>query len=251
MFDQFADWLRRSAIFSAAIDIARRTLPSPALTWLRTRMVRNLRGTPDEVFREIYRRNIWGYKETASGGGSTMHHTQRVREGLPALLDELKVRTLLDLPCGDFHWLSKIELPIQHYIGADIVPELVARTGNQHSRPNRTFLQIDLCNDSLPAADLLLCRDCFIHLSEDMIDQAINDILRSNIKYLLTTTYPAGRNRSIRTGDFFSIDLCAPPYNFPPPVKALDDYAPSYERRQLGLWEVESLRKIRRSGAVD
>ncbi len=162
------------------------------------------------------------------------------------LLHQLKVRTLLDLPCGDFHWLSKIDLPVEHYIGADIVPELVARTNSLHSRPDRTFLQIDLCNDPLPAADLLLCRDCFVHLSEDMIDLAINNILRSNIRYLLTTTFPAGRNRPIRTGDFFSINLCAPPYNFPPPIKVLDDYVPSYEPHQLALWEVESLHNIRR-----
>jgi hypothetical protein len=244
VFDKFADWLRQTAFFSTAIDIARQTLPEPALIWLRTQMVRNLRGTPGEVFSEIYRRNVWGYKETASGGGSTLHNTQRVRESLPGLVGDLGIRTLLDLPCGDFHWLSKIELPISRYIGGDIVPELIARTGDQYSRPDRTFLRIDLCNDPLPEADLLLCRDCFIHLSEEMIFQAIDNIRRSNIKYLLTTTYPAGRNRAIRTGDFFSIDLSAPPYNFPPPIKVLDDYVPPFDRRQLALWEIESLRKV-------
>ncbi|CUU14389.1 hypothetical protein ABIB94_006477 [Bradyrhizobium sp. JR7.2] len=60
MFDKFADWLRQTAFFSTAIDIARQTLPEPALIWLRTQMVRNLRGTPGEVFGEIYRRNVWG-----------------------------------------------------------------------------------------------------------------------------------------------------------------------------------------------
>ncbi len=60
VFDKFADWLRQTAFFSTAIDIARQTLPEPALIWLRTQMVRNLRGTPGEVFGEIYRRNVWG-----------------------------------------------------------------------------------------------------------------------------------------------------------------------------------------------
>jgi hypothetical protein len=242
LFYNFADWLRRTAIFSIAIDIARQTLPASALIWLRTQMVRNLRGTPDEVFSEIYRRNIWGYKETASGGGSTLHNTQRVRESLPGLIGDLGINTLLDLPCGDLHWLSKIELPVLHYIGGDIVPELIERTTKQHGRPDRTFLQIDLCNDPLPKADLLLCRDCFIHLSEDMIVGAIDNILQSNIRYLLTTTFPNGKNRAIRTGDFFTINLCAPPFNFPPPIKTLDDYVPPFDRRQLALWEVETLR---------
>lgn len=212
--------------------------------WLRTQMVRNLRGTPNEVFSEIYRRNIWGYKETASGAGSTLHNTQRVRESLPGLIRDLKIKTLLDLPCGDLHWLSKIELPISHYIGGDIVPELVKRTAEKYSRPDRSFLQIDLCKDPLPEADLLLCRDCFIHLSEDMIFRAIENILRSNIKYLLTTTFPGGLNRAISTGDFFTIDLCAPPYNFPAPIRVLEDWVPPFDRRQLALWEVESLKTI-------
>lgn len=248
MFDKFTGWVRRTAFYSAAIDIARQTLPTPVLIWARTQMVRNLRGTPGEVFGEIYRRNIWGYKETASGGGSTLHNTQRVRESLPGLIGDLGVRTLLDLPCGDFHWLSKIELPVSRYIGGDIVPELVERTADQHTRPDRTFLRIDLCNDPLPEADLLLCRDCFIHLSEDMIFRAIDNILRSNIRYLLTTTFPDGRNRSIRTGDFFNIDLCASPYNFPAPARVLEDWVPPFDRRQLALWEVESLRNIKREG---
>jgi hypothetical protein len=236
------DYLRQTPLFSVAINIARQTLPAPLLTWIRSQMVRDLRGTPGEVFGEIYRRNIWGYTETASGGGSTLRHTERVRESLPRLLAELEIETLLDLPCGDFHWLSKIELPVSHYIGGDIVRDLIEKTAAKHARVGRQFRQIDLCNDPLPKADLLLCRDCFIHLSEDMIFRAIDNILKSDIKYLLTTTYPDGRNRSIRVGDFFTIDLCAAPYNFPPPILALEDWAPSFDRRQLGLWKVGDLR---------
>jgi hypothetical protein len=244
MLEPLLDRLRQTALFATAADIARQTMPPTVLMWLRTQMVRNLRGTPNEVFSEIYRRNIWGYKETASGAGSTLHNTQRVRESLPGLIRDLKIKTLLDLPCGDLHWLSKIELPISHYIGGDIVLELVKRTAEKYSRPDRSFLQIDLCKDPLPEADLLLCRDCFIHLSEDMIFRAIENILRSNIKYLLTTTFPGGLNRAISTGDFFTIDLCAPPYNFPAPIRVLEDWVPPFDRRQLALWEVESLKTI-------
>lgn len=125
MFDQVADRLRRTAFFTACIDIARKTLPSPVLVWLRSQMVRNLKGTPREVFTEIYRRNIWGYQETVSGGGSTLHYTEKVRQTLPGLLADLNIGTMLDLPCGDYHWMSEIELPVAHYIGADIVPHLV------------------------------------------------------------------------------------------------------------------------------
>ena len=103
MFDQVADRFRRTALFTACIDIARKTLPSPVLIWLRSQMVRNLKGAPRDVFTEIYRRNIWGYQETVSGGGSTLHYTEKVRQSLPELLAELNIGTVVDLPCGDFH----------------------------------------------------------------------------------------------------------------------------------------------------
>jgi hypothetical protein len=243
VIDKVLDGLRRSPLFTAGIDAARNLLPAPVLTWLRSLMVRSLRGTPSEVFSEIHRRNIWGYQETVSGSGSTLQYTEGLRQSLPGLLGELGIRTLLDLPCGDLHWISRIELPIERYIGGDIVPELVDLNRSKYGRDDREFRRIDLCNDPLPDADLLLCRDCLIHLSEEMNLLALANILRSSVKYVLTTTYPDGKNRSIRNGDWFTLNLTAAPYNFPPPLRTLDDWVPPYTRRQIGLWEVETLRQ--------
>ena len=217
------DKLRRTSTFTAAIDVARRTLPAPILVWVRSRMISNLRGGSREVFGQIYQRNIWGYQETASGGGATLAYTEPIRKGLPNLIAELQVRTLLDIPCGDFNWMRKVDLPGVRYIGGDIVEEAVAKLKAQHSRPDREFRVIDLCNDPLPNADALLCRDCLMHLSEDMIFKALANILRSEVKYLLLSTYPEGQNRSIRLGDWFPINVCAAPYNVPTPTQAVED----------------------------
>jgi hypothetical protein len=113
----------------------------------------------------------------------------------------------------------------------------------RYGRKNREFVTLDLCSDPLPQADLLLCRDCLMHLSQEMNFLALANIIQSDIKYLLTTTYPDGKNRSIRLGDWFTINLCAPPYNFPPPLRTIDDWVPPFDRRQLALWEIESLRR--------
>jgi SAM-dependent methyltransferase len=245
MIDRFLDGLRRSPVFTAGIDAARLIFPTSAFVWLSSQTVRHLRGTPREVFAQIYKRNIWGYQETASGSGSTLHYTEKLRQDLPALLGDLGIRTLLDAPCGDFHWMSHVELPVERYIGCDIVSELIESARSRYGRRDREFLTIDLCNDPLPDADLLLCRDCLIHLSEEMNFLALANILGSNVRYLLTTTYPGGKNRAIRNGNWFPVNLCAPPYNFPPPVRVIDDWLPPFPRRQLALWEVESLRQAR------
>jgi hypothetical protein len=31
---------------------------------------------------------------------------------------------------------------------------------------------------------------------------------------------------------------------FPPPLRTIDDWVPPFDRSQLGLWEIESLRRV-------
>src|SRR4051812_10120929 len=69
------------------------------------------------VFTEIYRRQLWGSGETVSGYGSTIAGTEPLRTALPLLLRKLGVRTLIDIPCGDFNWMRKVELEVDEYIG--------------------------------------------------------------------------------------------------------------------------------------
>jgi hypothetical protein len=79
------------------------------------------------------------------------------------------IHTLLDAPCGDFNWIRHFDLPVERYIGVDIVPELVlANRAKALSRQQR-FMIADIVCDPLPRADLTLFRDALIHLSIDEI----------------------------------------------------------------------------------
>jgi hypothetical protein len=239
-----------SATRSLCIDIARRTLPASVMMQLRSLAVARLKGDHRDIFTEIHRRNIWGYQESVSGAGSTLDYTEELRSTLPALLRDLDVQTLLDVPCGDFNWMREVDLKVAHYIGGDIVSPLIVDMQAKYGSPAREFVVLDLCKDTLPAADLLLVRDCFIHLSEEMIFRALANIIRSDIKYLLATTYPGARNRSIRTGDWFAINLCHAPYNFPAPRQILNDWKPPFDERCLGLWEMADLRHWARTAGA-
>jgi hypothetical protein len=94
------------------------------------------RRTHRKVFGRIYRQRTWANEETVSGPGSGIERTAELREELPKLLEELRVETLLDAGCGDFHWLRLAELPIKSYIGVEVVPQLV--TGLEASHAPRT-----------------------------------------------------------------------------------------------------------------
>ena len=80
---------------------------------------------PADVFRDIYRRHHWVGSESASGAGASADQTSEIRRMLPALLAELGVATMLDLPCGDYGWMRALDPPVARYIGADLLPEVV------------------------------------------------------------------------------------------------------------------------------
>jgi len=206
---------------------------------------RRLRGR-ESVFTRIYATNEWGSAESVSGDGSTLRETRIARQVLPALVGRYGVQTLLDIPCGDCHWMREIDFCGRAYIGADIVAELVARNQMTFGGPTRRFVHCDVVRDPLPLADLVLCRDCLIHLSNADALAALRNVRRSGARYLLATTYSARpTNPDIVIGDWRPINLQAPPFELPRPLELISeewDWADGYHADKcLGLWDTSAL----------
>lgn len=118
-----------------------------------------LRGRDAEVvFSDIYERNLWGDPESASGRGSTLRQTMVIRRELPGLLNNVGATSLLDAPCGDFNWMRYTELGSVTYIGADVVPGLIARNQQRYDREGREFVNLDITRSAIPRASVILCR---------------------------------------------------------------------------------------------
>lgn len=199
-----------------------------------------------EVFDFIYRTNLWGSDESASGVGSQLDATATLRAEIPRLLRQVDARTLLDLPCGDFGWLQHADLDVDSYIGADIVPDLVARNTREYGTDRRRFVTLDLTRDPLPAADVVLCRDCLVHLPYAEIFTAFANLARSGATYLLTTTFPdLEANTDIPLGDWRPLNLRQAPFFLPEPtaviVEDCDEEGGAYADKALGLWPVAVL----------
>lgn len=198
------------------------------------------------TFAPFYTENCWGDPESASGPGSSLERTIKLRNELPILLDEIDVRTLLDAPCGDFNWMKHTILNVDQYIGVDIIPEIIGKNQSLYANERTRFVFLDLTRDELPCVDVILCRDCFIHFSNRHIVAAIKNFKRSRSRYLLTNTYPAwDRNKNIQTGNFRYLNLLLPPFNFPPPLRQIDEKFPEeqaeYFGKTLALWNLADL----------
>lgn len=188
------------------------------------------------VFSKIYADGGWS-EETASGIGSTLEATTIIRQQLPPLLGRIDAHSILDAPCGDFNWMKEVELPGIHYTGVDIVSDLIERNRQLYANSAREFRLLDLAKDKLPKADLILCRDCLIHLSLHNAMQVIKNFKASGSGYLLTTTYTdLAKNSEILTGQWRPINLQAPPFNFPSPLELIVELPE--EGRSMGLWNL-------------
>lgn len=200
----------------------------------------------EESFARIYATNLWGADESRSGLGSASDATRTLRAAIPDVLRAVGARSLLDAPCGDFGWLSHVDLGGVAYIGADIVPALIERNTTLFADERRRFVHADLTRDALPAADVVLCRDCLVHLSFANITRVLENIRRSGASFLLTTTFTAhAANEDIVDGDWRVLNLERAPFNLPAPMAVIvEDCVEGhgdYADKSLGLWRVEDL----------
>lgn len=198
------------------------------------------------IFSRIYYSNNWGDRESVSGPGSNLYNTENLRRELPVILQKLKVKSLLDIPCGDFFWMKEIQLPLDIYIGADIVRELIEKNTKLYSNEKINFVIRDLTKDRLPETDAVFCRDCFPHLSFRLIKSAIKNIKSSGSDFLFTSTYVnTAENRDIFTGGFRMINLQLPPFMFPEPEAIINDKCVIgevvLEDKRIGIWRISEI----------
>ncbi|MEM6382822.1 MAG: class I SAM-dependent methyltransferase [Pseudomonadota bacterium] len=202
----------------------------------------------EERFTGHYRSGWWfDNGESLSGSGSTLDATQRIREELVPFMQKWDVERLLDAPCGDWNWMQHVPLPADvHYLGADIVPDLIEDMRARYSSERVEFTQIDITADPLPQADMMMCRDALFHLSHADIWRFVDNFLGSSIPHLLTTHMPQiEENRDIVTGKHRPLNLEAAPFNFEPPVDKFADFTPPRREKYMALWTREQLEKAR------
>ena len=196
----------------------------------------------------LHRLGVYHHPESLSGAASTLAETRRLREAFPALVAEEGVRSLLDVPCGDFHWMRELDLPVE-YTGVDIVPALVDRNVRLYERPGRRFLNLDATRDPLPRADLILSRDLLIHLSLEDIAALLANFVASGSRLLLVSHFADRElNREIVSGDYHEVNLCRAPFFLPPPRRVVLEESELaggvLPDRAMALWDLAEVARV-------
>lgn len=137
-------------------------------------------------------------------------------------------------------------LGVEQYLGTDIVPELVEANQRKYATPGRSFRVMDVVVTKPPRFEVILCRDCLVHLSFSDILAALKNFKDSGSEYLLTTTMPRiRRNEDIASGDWRAVNFQLAPFHFPPPDAMLNERCTEgdgeWVDKSLGLWRLSAI----------
>jgi hypothetical protein len=180
------------------------------------------------------------------GPGSSLAQTVVLRDQLPRLLGRHGVRSMIDAPCGDGNWMRHVPLGDIDYLGLDLSEELLMCARSAFGGPRHRFACADVGADSVPRADLILCRDLLVHLTFEQAVRVLANFEASGSSYLLTTTFPQrSANADIAFGDWRPLNLQLPPFCLPPPIELIveqcTEAGTSFADKSLGLWALPGL----------
>ena len=177
-------------------------------------------------------------RESSSGVGSTLYNTQNTKSTLLNVINKYNIRSILDIPCGDMNWISKVDLNSE-YTGMDISNSLI-----EYNKKNYSFMGDFHVHDIVSTPlnkyyDLILSRDFLFHLSHENTLNVIRNFKNSGSTYLLTSTFPDSKyNDKINDNGFFKINLQLEPFNLPEPIELFQEIETG---KYLGLWKLKDI----------
>jgi hypothetical protein len=196
-------------------------------------------------FTRIYNKKMFGKSTSVSGPGSTLESTFEIRKVLPKLINEYKINSIADVPCGDLNWMKEVDLKNVNYSGFDIVPNIVEK--NRMTFSDMQFQVFDAVEEILPEKDLIICRDLLIHLTNEQSRKVLANFKKSGSKFLLCSTYTnINCNKEIvipRFGvGFRPLNLSLNPFDLGAPEVIINEKSTEgggkFTDKSLALWRI-------------
>lgn len=191
--------------------------------------------------KKIYERNKSRGIESVSGTGSTLDITKGFRFWLQTIISKYEIKSITDIPCGDWNWMSKVDLGGVDYFGGDIVDEIIITNNRKFSYENILFEKFDAINQIPPKSDLIICRDFLFHISFEQAKIVLENFRKSGSKYLISTSFDLNKNSDLTKEQkeygwgWRKIDLHKYPYLLGEELEYVVEKG--MENRTQSLWE--------------
>jgi hypothetical protein len=202
-------------------------------------------------FTDIFYNNSFVGSDSISGPGSDLTQTEVIRNEIPKLFEKYRIKSFIDAPCGDLYWMQHVKLEGISYIGIDIVKELIIINTKKFNNSTKKFACKNIITDKLPNADLVLIRDCWVHLNSKDVFSCINNLKRNSIRYLLTTSFTSLTSNRELINIWRPLNLELAPFNFPTPIIIMNENCTEeggiYSDKSLLMWEISELPSYQRN----
>ena len=178
------------------------------------------------------------------GPRSELHVTKNIRRELSNFLSNFQIKTILDAPCGDFYWMSKMNLNNLKYTGGDIVEKVVIANNNNFKTNTINFINLE---SGINLSHIIFTRDCLVHLNNKEIFEVIKNVKNSKSKFFASTIFEKNynKNASALTELWRPINVRMPPGTFPKTFFLLDDNSQTINKsdsyKKIAVWKVEDL----------
>ena len=144
----------------------------------------------EQIFSKIYKDSSWNKNSLNFNSGPGSHNKKLVAPYVKFvnlfLLDK-KLKSIIDLGCGDFNVGKNIYKHVNKYYAFDIVPDLIKTNKKKFNDKKIVFECKNFIDDSLPKADGVIIRQVLQHLDNKSIIKILNKI--KSYKYAIITEH--------------------------------------------------------------
>lgn len=187
-----------------------------------------------------------------NGFDSTPDSTVKVRECIGRIIRELKIDSILDIPCGDASWQHLIPgIDNVTYVGADMNVMALDRAKRlpAHRKKDMNFMLFDAVSFPLKRGfDLIIYRDV---IEQQRLQDALSALLSfksSGSEFVAMTYWPQSTEETnmaaynLPHAGWYEPNLLRKPFNLPEPLLSCPDGHTQRSREsRLGVWPLDGL----------
>ena len=161
------------------------------------------------IFDRIYLTDEWN---GGSGPGSQQQNTAKYVKFLNSFIRENKIKSILDVGCGDWQLMSMIDLSGVRYKGIDVSP--IATSFAKSKAPLGTDISTSSIEDIHESFDLVHIKDVLQHLEFSECRRILEIISNRHKSALVVNEHPSASS-DIQNGQFRPLNITAEPLSWP------------------------------------